>query len=82
MDIGLFVPDVLSELNSPSVEKPLKHKRKYFKCKQTQGEDLWGGGAQGCIPLLALVNRGGCKGGGKKSNSEIWHDVQCFLLCY
>jgi hypothetical protein len=57
MDIGLFVPDVLSELNSPSVVKPLKHKRKYFKCKQMPGVDLQGG-AQGCIPLLALVNRG------------------------
>ena len=40
MDIGLFVPDVLSELNSPSVVKPLKHKRKYFKCKQTPGVNL------------------------------------------
>ena len=63
MDIGLFVPDVLSELNYRSVVKPLKHKRKYFECKQMPGVDLYGG----CTGVHTPVGLGqqGCKGVGK-----------------
>ena len=39
---------------------------------------IYRGAAQKCAPLLALVNRGARGGGAKKSNSEIWHDSQCF----
>jgi hypothetical protein len=53
--------------------KIISHNNVYLKQRGGFMGGGGGGGAQGCAPLLALVNKGAIK-----SNSEIWHNFHGF----